>query len=187
MISLFLAIYAVDRAEHIAVQASFEQFKQLEPARVSVSDFIEEIPNTAQKRIFLNITNIAQYQETGQVYLYRVEANPFLPHVLFPSLKPGESHNYSIVINYTTLDYAVSYGSCTLPPFYESFFVLEKNSVSYRVTCENCREEGRFRRFPNLQEVEARFQFNPRDNSCNSSISIYSWPEVPLSAIKNTK
>lgn len=179
-----IAIFSIFFTYHLSEKESLERFKQLEPAILNVSHEID-VSNPKEQWLFIHVKNIAQFKSTGNITLYRIEVDPHKPHMILPSLEPNENRTIELRINYTQVNYSIKsenigFGVTCEIPTSKLYFIHEKESISYKLTCDNCKTEGIIRRIPSLEAIETTLVFKPETRSCEGKFPTYSWVQYRL-------
>lgn len=154
-----------------------------------VSLMVTDSYDLKQGRLYINVTNTHPSRPTGTLYLYKLEIDPNKPEMINESgIAPRETIQYSLTIKYheenvTFKSNKYRYGFDFTPPAVETYYILKHNSVSYKVTCDNCPSQGVIRRIPCFGCIEFNFLVN-RSGIIATSIPIFEWVDYKLEDIK---
>jgi len=169
-----------------AVQQLDLALYQIEYPELNVTHQIDE-----EKGILnIFIKNTAKLKETGTINFYRLEISDSKPHLQLDSLKPGENTTLNISIKVDEKNYTLPSEKGELPlltrfikfriPRYKLYFITEKTSISYRITCDNCYPQGITKRIPEWQSIKG-YEFSIDENySIRGFIPTYSWTTYSL-------
>ncbi|MBS3075859.1 hypothetical protein J4429_05370 [Candidatus Pacearchaeota archaeon] len=139
-------------------------------------------------RLNITVKNIDWIRSTGNIYLYRLEVSGDKPHIVLPDLKQRKINKFELNINVkeepiSAFRQVDEFGeSCTVP-FGKLYFVTEKTSISYKISCDSCSAQGLIRRIPDFGAVKG-INTLTSDNYCNYSIPAYSWTEFYLEDVR---
>jgi len=154
-------------------------FYEAEYPKLNVEHQIDEKNGTLN--IF--IENNAKLKKTGIINFYRLDISEITPYSQLDSLSPGQNHTFTLGINTDNINYNMSYrlrydeGSIDyIFPQYKLLYSLsEQNSISYKITCDNCFSQGIIKRIPDFQKINGRFVLDSDYIPQNSSLTKYSW------------
>lgn len=190
IIGIVIAISSVWFSYHLSTQESLERYKQLEPAVLNVTHWVN-ISDPQDKFLFINIKNVAKFKATGNLSIYRIETNPYRPAILLPSLNAGENTTIQLGINYSIATYPIEFGEFLFEdwyvrnvtiPAYKLYYITEHTSISYRIACDNCNSEGIVRRFPEFGTSEPIIRVSK--TTMQLALPIYSWIDFSLDDLK---
>ena len=152
---------------------------QSEPAKLSEVHEVVMV-NETNGRLIINVTNRAMFKETGRVFLYKIEANPFKPNMNISSIQSGQTRQFELEINVNKQEITIPQTSAEYKiPFYKLYFVYENEaSITYRITCDNCYSEGLLGRVPEGQSVPIQLEL--KNGTLEGFINVYSWVEFNL-------
>ena len=153
----------------------------MEHAELIVNHTIDE----KNGRIYVTIRNNATMKETGKIYFYRLGVDDANPHMVFDSLKPGETKTLNLAINISKKNFTVDKKNSTYPVLLEFqitqisklSFVTEKTSLSYKITCDNCYSQGIIKREPESESSTVSITLQNINGTLvpSASIPIYKW------------
>ena len=144
-------------------------------------------------RLYINATNTHPIRNTGVVYLYKLEDNPFKPEMINEKgIGPGETINYSLTITsrYENITFTCNpneYGGFDFSfPSSKVYYVFKDISISYKIGCDNCPPDGFIRRVPDFGSIESIFTLTSK---CVEAVSIpvFGWLDYKLEDIKINK
>jgi|SRR3989344_5677021 len=149
--------------------------------------------NETKGRLSIYVTNDAIFKETGIINLYRLEVNDAKPHMQVESLKPGETKEFGLEVNITEENIPIknrdlspgALASVTFP-YYKLYFATDKDaSISYKITCDNCKTQGTVRRIPAFDVTEGSFGLQNVNNTLvvKGYLKVYKWIEFDLENI----
>ena len=139
-------------------------------------------------RLNIFVKNTASRKETGAINFYRLEISDSKPHMQLESLKPGENITFGLEIN---VNYTIPQSGIKWPllanfqlPAYKLYFITEKTSISYKITCDNCYPQGVIKRIPEFSAIESFIIIGPNYSYIKGSIPTYSWKTFSLEDLK---
>ena len=178
ILSLLVAVVGI----WYAVQQLNLALYQIEYPKLNVTHQIDE--ENGRLKIF--IKNTALRKETGTINFYRLEISDSKPHMQLKSLKPGENITLDLSIKISEKNYTIHSEKGEWPlltsfqiPTHKLYFITEKTSISYKLTCDNCYSQGIIKRIPDWQEIRSRISIGP-NYTIRGSIPIYSWTSYNL-------
>ncbi|VVB70069.1 Uncharacterised protein [uncultured archaeon] len=151
-----------------------------ESAKLEVTQNLN-ISDSKNQWLYITIKNIATYTDTGNITVYRLEINPYTPHIILPSLEPGENTTISLRINYSTIPYSKN----TLPSYEKLYFAIADVSISYKISCDKCNSQVISRRIPEFSSIEGIITINSNGIQ-KTSIPNYSWINYHMVDILNS-
>ncbi|MBI2129539.1 hypothetical protein HYU07_04835 [Candidatus Woesearchaeota archaeon] len=150
------------------------------PVTLKVVDWVNE----SEGRWYINVTNTHPLRSTGTIYLYRFEINPHTPHIINKTgIGPGQTIFYSLAFNVTEKDLFPNRSS--LEPLHiltisnKAYYVMEHESISFKISCDNCPSQGIIRRFPDFEIVKYRMSFTTLGLT-NLTIPSYTWVDYTM-------
>lgn len=179
ILSLIVAVVGI----WYAIQQLNLALYQIEYPKLNVTHQIDE--ENGRLKIF--IKNTASKKETGTINFYRLEISDSKPHMQLKSLKPGENITLDLSIKISEKNYTIRSEKGEWPlltsfqiPAHKLYFITEKTSISYKITCDNCYPQGIIKRIPDWQEIISRISIDA-NYTIRGSVPIYSWITYNLS------
>lgn len=178
----------VETSIRLSEQSLNDTFWLTSPVNLQVN----QSSNDSAGRLEIDVKNIHPTRGTGRIYLYKIEINPDKPEMINVSgLAPGESMHFSLT--YVETDANVSFGSQKTPyggfgasiPADKMYYITAHNSITYRITCDNCPSQGYMGRLPEFSAIRAQLSVNYSNRSIVAvSMPTYRWVDYQLSDIE---
>jgi hypothetical protein len=139
-----------------------------------------------QKQLYVYVQNNDWFRGTGDIDLYKLEINPFRPHMRFTgnqTVGPRKMKllaTLAIKVNQSKeviLSKNLSHGAI---PASLAYYINEGISISYKVTCTNCRTDGYIQRIPDYQTIHFNMVMDSDKNQLRASIPVYVWVQANL-------
>ncbi|MFW6029754.1 MAG: hypothetical protein ACOCRO_05815 [Halanaerobiales bacterium] len=177
-ISLFLAIVSIWFAYYLSTPINLEIWHKIKG-----------------EKLIIYGKNHDLLRSTGPIELYRMNIDPNIPLMRLKGddiLGPREKNKlFSLEINRKQSKPFIKdklLNKTTRIPAGKIYYVMEKTSISYKITCDNCKNQGIIKRIPPLSEITISTILNKKKGIKEFSIPIYSWPEYNLDEMyKNNK
>jgi hypothetical protein len=136
----------------ISVLAIFLAFYFASPVNLSVR---HEISYEDGGHLLIYGKNNDFFRSTGTIHLYRLEVSDSKPHMQLKgnyTLGPGQERLlFDVQINVSEKTFSIpadGIGQDYQLSLHEMYFVTEKTSISYRITCDACSGQGIVERIP---------------------------------------
>ena len=137
-------------------------------------------------RLYIYGKNNDFFRSTGDIELYRMEVNPEKPHMQLrgnETLKRKKSRMlFSLLIEINESEEFLLSEDFYKPfsiPAVKTYFIMDKESISYKITCDNCRKQGIIKRVPDYGGIDIRIAVG-RSLPVMGKIPLYSWKEFDL-------
>jgi len=159
------------------------------PIELNMSHDVSEDGET----LYIHIKNTDWFRDSGTVTLYRLEVSDSKPHMQLTgnrTLAPGKEETLTlrikrseerIELNQENFGFGMGF---SIPS--ALFYITEKTSISYKITCDNCPPQGIVRRQPALGQMETLVKIININGSpvVSGALPIYEWVDYDIEDIQ---
>src|SRR3989338_2195629 len=141
--------------------------------------------NETTGRLTVWVKNNAIFRETGTINFFRLEVSDSKPHLQTNSIKPNETQEFELEVNINERNISIQQRNVTFPriagftiPYYKLYFATEKDaSITYKISCDNCKSQGVVKRIPSFDEVQGRLSLMVVNDTfiVYGSVPVYKW------------
>lgn len=135
-------------------------------------------------RLNIYAKNNAFIRSTGYIDIYRIEIDPNKPHIqLKEGLKHRETKQIASLLIRVNRSNEIVVSNDFKKEFHipsALFFITEETSISYKIICDNCRQDGIIKRIPEMGAIEPKLILDHKTNQVRMAIPIYKWETKQL-------